>query len=537
MKEICGIGVSKGYAIGKIKFLKASSPTIEKKSVKNPEEELARLSKALKETSVFLDSLYSDAQKKVGEKDAEIFQIHKMMLEDEDFLFSVKNIIEKENLCAEYAVRTTGENFAHMFSSMEDTYMKERAKDVRDVSDRLILTLTQKNDNPYDLCGIIASDDLTPSQTVSLNKKNITAFITQKGSSSSHTAILARGMNIPAVCGAGSEINSELDGKTAVIDGYSGKIFIDPTDEILSLTEKNISLQKERENALKSQIGKETVTNGGIKINLFSNIGDISDIDSVIENDSEGIGLFRSEFIYLKKDKLPTEEEQYEIFRSAAEKMNNKKIIIRTLDIGADKTLPYLPAEKEDNPAMGLRGIRFCLSHTDIFKSQLRAILRASAHGNISLMLPMVISEQEIISARQIISQAMKELSAKNVPYNEKIEVGIMVETPSSALLSDILSKHVDFFSIGTNDLAQYTLAVDRQNPSVCGLYEKNKEAVLRLIKITAENAKKAGIWVGICGETAADLSLTQFFLDLGITELSVSPRNTLALRKKIREC
>lgn len=536
MTELFGKGVSNGYAIGKICFLGTTSPKAERKTVTDSREEIIRLEKAIDSALDSLDSLYREAVSQVGQTEAEIFNIHKMMLEDADYQTFAKNIITTERVCAEYAVSVTSEKFADMFSSMEDTYMQERSKDVRDVSDRLIRTLMGKEDKPSDFSGIIAADDLAPSQTITLDKTKVTAFITRKGSANSHTAILARGMNIPAVCSIGDALTPDLDGKTAVVDGFSGKVTVNPPKELILKTQQDIKTEKESSAIFKKLIGKPTVTTDGTKINLFSNIGGISDIENVLSNDSEGIGLFRSEFIYLGRNSLPTEQEQFEIYRSAGEKMKGKKVIIRTLDIGADKNAPYLPLGIEENPAMGLRAIRFCLFNQDIFKTQLRAILRASVYGNISIMFPMIISKSEIISAKKILFSAMSELSDEGIPYNKDIETGIMIETPASALLSDILADEVDFFSIGTNDLTQYTLAVDRQNSAVCDLINENQSAVLKLISMTAFNGRKAGIWVGVCGEMASDTSLTEFFIKSGITELSVSPHNTLRLRKKIRE-
>ncbi|MBE7011818.1 MAG: phosphoenolpyruvate--protein phosphotransferase [Ruminococcaceae bacterium] len=536
MTELFGKGVSNGYAIGKICFMGASSPKIKKKTIRDTKSEIVRLEMAVNSSLDSLDSLYREAVSKVGQTEAEIFNIHKMMLEDDDYQTFIKSIITTELVCAEYAVSVAKEKFADMFSSMEDTYMQERAKDVRDVSDRLIRKLMGKEDNPSLLSGIIAAEDLAPSQTITLDKSKVSAFITQKGSSNSHTAILARGMNIPAVCALGDSLSDDFDGKTAIVDGFSGKITIDPPKELILKIQQEIKNEKESSAIFRKLIGKPTVTTDGTKINLFSNIGGLSDIESVINNDSEGIGLFRSEFIFLGRNSLPTEDEQFEIYRSVAEKMKGKKVIIRTLDIGADKNAPYLPQSIEENPAMGLRAIRFCLFNQDIFKSQLRAILRASIYGNISIMFPMIISKSEIISTKKILFSAMSELSNDGIPYNNDIETGIMIETPAAALLSDILADEVDFFSIGTNDLTQYTLAVDRQNSAVSDLIGENQSAVLKLISMTAFNGRKAGIWVGVCGEMASDLSLTEFFIKSGINELSVSPHNTLRLRKKIRE-
>ncbi len=536
MIELKGKGVSKGYAIGKISYINPASEYIEKKVVTDCEKELNRFENALSEASAALDTLYSSAAEQVGPTEAEIFNIHKMMLEDYDYRAYAKNMIKTEKVCAEYAVSITKERFADMFSSMEDTYMRERAKDVSDVSDRLISVLKGESESTDLFCGIVAADDLFPSQTVTLDKSKVSAFITKQGSKNSHTAILARGMNIPAVCALDDALSPKYNGRTAVVDGFSGKVYIDPSDEFIVKIEKEIKKERERNALLRALIGQPSVTTDGTRIRLFANIGGISDIDSVFENDGEGIGLFRSEFIFLSRKSAPTEDEQFEIYKAAAERMGGKKIIIRTLDIGADKNADYLNIRGEDNPAMGLRAIRFCLLHQNIFKTQLRAILRASAYGNISVMFPMIIGKNEIVAAKKLLFAAMNELKGENIPFNEDIEIGIMIETPAAALLSDILAPEVDFFSIGTNDLTQYTLAVDRQNSTVSDLCSENLSSVLKLISMTAFNGKRAGIWVGVCGEMAADLSLTEFFIKSGITELSVSPRYILKLRKKIRE-
>ncbi len=537
MIELTGKGVSGGFAIGKINFIDEKAVTVEKRRVSDTDAELKRFDLALKTASGELDALYREAVLSVGKGEAEIFNIHKMMLEDFDYLSFARDMIKNECVCAEYAASVTKEKFSHMFSSMEDTYMKERAKDVRDVSDRLINILEGKNQTETcSLSGIVAAEDLTPSQTVTLDKKAVCAFITRAGSKNSHTAILARSMNIPAVAALKDSLRPEYNGHTAVIDGFSGKVYIDPTDEIIKKAEKEIRNESEVAEQLRTLAGKPTVSTDGTKINLFANIGGLTDLEGVIENDAEGIGLFRSEFIFLGRNSAPTEVEQFEIYKRAAQRMEGKKVIIRTLDIGADKNADYLNISKEENPAMGLRAIRFCLLHRDIFKTQLRAILRASAYGNISIMFPMIISRSEILSAKNILAEAKKELSAENIPFNENIEVGIMIETPAAALLSDTLAQEADFFSIGTNDLTQYALAVDRQNSAVSDLCSENIGAVLKLISMTALNGKKSGIWVGVCGELAADTSLTEFFIKSGITELSVSPRYILKLRKKIRE-
>ncbi len=536
MIELTGKGVSSGYALGKICFISSAASDMVKKSISDAAAEIQRFENAANLAVNEIDELYRNAIERIGQTEAEIFNIHKMMLEDYDYQNYAKNIIKTEMVCAEYAVNKAKEKFADMFSLMEDSYMRERAKDVRDVSDRLISVLMGKNTNSEELSGIIAADDLVPSQTVSLDKSKVSAFITRQGSKNSHTAILARGMNIPAVAALGDSLSEKYNGHIAAVDGFSGKVYIDPSEEFTLNIKNKIKSEKESFDLLQTLVGQPSITTDGTRINLFANIGGLSDIDDVLENDGEGIGLFRSEFIFLGRSSAPNELEQFEIYKTAAEKMKNKKVIIRTLDIGADKSASYLNMGVEENPAMGLRAIRFCLFHQDIFKTQLRAILRASAYGNISIMFPMIISRSEIVSAKKILASAMSELKAENIPFNESIETGIMIETPAAALLSDILSQEVDFFSIGTNDLIQYTLAVDRQNNAVSDLCNENLSSVLKLIAMTAYNGKKAGIWVGVCGELASDLSLTDFFIKSGITELSVSPRNILKLRKKIRE-
>ncbi len=536
MKELTGKGVSSGYSVGKICFIDQNKSETAMRKITDTETETARFENALSLASSELDGLYREAIERVGQTEAEIFNIHKMMLEDYDYRSFAKNLIKGEKVCAEYAVSLTKKKFADMFSSMEDTYMRERAKDVNDVSDRLIAILEGKKENSDDICGIIAAEDLVPSQTISLDKSKVSAFITRLGSKNSHTAILARGMNIPAVAALGGELLDEYNGHTAVVDGFLGKVYIDPSEDFVAKIESEIKKERENTDLLRTLVGQPSVTTDGTKINLFANIGGLSDVSGVIENDGEGIGLFRSEFIFLGRDSAPSENEQFEIYRRVAEEMQGKKVIIRTLDIGADKSAPYLNMGVEENPAMGLRAIRFCLFHQDIFKTQLRAILRASAYGNISIMFPMIISRSEIISAKKILASAMSELRSENIPFKENIETGIMIETPAAALLSDMLADEVDFFSIGTNDLIQYTLAVDRQNNAVSDLCSENLSSVLKLIAMTAWSGKKAGIWVGVCGELASDLSLTEFFIKSGITELSVSPRNILRLRKKIRE-
>ena len=536
MVIIDGKSVYEGIAVGKIKFLSKTKDKVKRYKIQNIENEFKRLKDAVELSKQQLDELYKRAYKDVGEKNAEIFNIHHMMLEDRDFIESIENIIRHESVNCEYAVAVTGENFSKMFSSMDDDYMKERANDVLDITQRIILVLNNSSEkNSPDEASIIFADDLLPSETIRLDKSKVLAFVTKKGSVNSHTAILARNMNIPAVVGVG-EFLLNPDGKTAIVDGFSGKVYIDPDDVTLNEMKRKQKKDIENKKLLENLKGKESITKDGRKINIFANIGGLSDVLPVLENDADGIGLFRSEFLYIDSDNYPSEETQFGIYKTVAQNMAGKKVIIRTLDIGADKNVDYFEIPKEENPALGYRAIRICLDRKNVFKTQLRAILRASAYGNISLMIPMIVSLEEIKKVRVIIKEIMDEFDENNIPYKKDIEIGVMIETPAAAIISDMLSKEVDFFSIGTNDLTQYTLACDRQNPKVEYLCEKPDISVLRLIEMTVKNAKKEGIWVGICGELAADLSLTEFFLDIGVDELSVSPSSVLKLRKKIRE-
>lgn len=536
MIKINGNTVSDGCTFGQIHFIKPKNNDVAKKTVLNTDLEIIKVDAAITSAVSELSNLYEKVSEKAGKSVAEIFNIQKMMLEDNDYLSHIKNLIISEKVCAEYAVSKTGVVFSEMFSLMEDTYMKERSKDVLDVSHRLISILeSNKQDDISTLSGIIAAEDLMPSQTVLLDKKSVSAFITKKGSKNSHTAILARSMNIPAIVSLGDELLEEYDGHYAAIDGPKGVVYIDPTPEIIQHICKEIEKSKENIALYQTYVGLPTVTTGGKKINLFSNVGSLSEIDEALKNDAEGIGLFRSELIYISQSTLPTEEQQFEIYKQAALKLAGKKLIIRTLDIGADKCASYLDTEKEDNPAMGLRGIRFCLKYEDIFKKQIRAILRASAYGNVSIMLPMITEKEEVLMSLKIIEEVKFDLKKLNISYKEDIETGIMIETPSAALLCDELATVCDFFSIGTNDLTQYTLAADRQNSQLYSYFNKPSSAVLKLIASVGKCAEEHGIWAGVCGEMAADPDLTPFFISSGITELSVSPPYTLKLRKKIR--
>ncbi len=537
MHIIEGKGVFGGIAIGYATVILNSQEKIKRIKIDNPEEEIEKVKNACKIAKEQLDKLYIDAVNEVGESNAEIFNIHKMMIDDRDYLESIENIIMTECINAEYATALTGDNFSKMFLSMDDEYMRERSDDVKDITERIIHAMNYKDEKPVlENASVIFANDLLPSQTIKFDKSKVLAFVTKKGSVNSHTAILARTMNIPAVVGVG-DYPEDISGKFVIVDGQDGKIYIEPDDKT-----KNILIEKKRahdENKLllENFRGVESKTLDGKKINVFANIGGLKDVLDVLSNDADGIGLFRSEFLYLDNKTYPTEEEQFETYTTVARNMAGKKVIIRTLDIGADKNIDYFNIEKEENPALGYRAIRICLDRVDVFKTQLRALLRASAYGNISIMFPMIVSLEEVIKVKSILDEVKSELYTADIPYNKDIEIGVMIETPSAVMISDKLAKEVDFFSIGTNDLTQYTLACDRQNPKVEYLCEKPDISVLRMIKIVADNAKKEGIWVGICGELASDLDLTEYFLSIGIDELSVSAPNILAIRKKITEC
>ncbi len=539
---ITGKSVYGGIAIGKIKFLKKEEASIKKKHIDNVEPEIRRYFDAKKKTKKQLEELYDKAVIEVGETNAAIFEIHSMMLDDEDFNNSIINIINSQRVNAEFAVAQTSENFSKMFSDMDDEYMKARAVDVKDISERIINSLSnngkeEKEDNNKisNEKVIICADDLAPSETVQLDKENVLAFVTFHGSANSHTAILARTMNIPAIVNLSSSFGENFDGKLAIVDGNAGKFYIDPDKTTLDEMTKKQKKDIEEKELLQELKGKENITKDGTKINVYANIGSPSDIGNVIFNDAGGIGLFRSEFLYLESKDFPSEEKQLLIYKNILENMVSKKVIIRTMDIGADKKIDYFNLEPEENPAMGYRAIRICLTQKNIFKTQLRALYRASVYGNLSIMFPMITSEWEVIEILNIIESVKKELDNENIKYSD-VEVGIMIETPAAAVISDLLAKYVDFFSIGTNDLTQYTLAVDRQNQKLETFYNSHHKAVLRMIEYTVKNAHKEGKWVGICGELAADLTLTEEFLKMGIDELSVSPSYILALRDKIRK-
>ena len=538
MITLSGKSVFGGVAIGKIAFYKRQEKQIRRYRVEDTEAEVARFENAQETAIAQLGKLYDKAMEDVGEANAAIFEVHQMMLMDLDYVDSIKNIITTQEVNAEYAVATTGDNFSQMFASMDDAYMQGRAADVKDVSDRLLGILSDAGESGVvaDEPVIVAADDLVPSETVQLDKSKVLAFATMYGSANSHTAILARTMNIPAVIGLGEGLAKEYDGHMAAIDGFTGTIYIDPDEETMkAMTEKRE--EDRRQKALLEELkGKENVTLSGQKINVYANIGNLSDVGAVLKNDAGGIGLFRSEFLYLESEDFPTEEQQFQVYKQVAENMAGKKVIIRTLDIGADKQVDYFGLDKEENPALGYRAIRICLTRPEIFKTQLRALYRASAYGQIAIMFPMIISVKEVKQIKAIIEEVKEELREAQIPFREDVELGIMIETPAAVMMSRELAKEVDFFSVGTNDLTQYTLAIDRQNQKLDTFYDPHHPAVLAMIRMAAENAHAEGKWIGICGELGADLELTEEFLAMGLDELSVSPAMVLPLRKKIRE-
>ena len=538
MKEFRGNSVSSGVALGNIAVFEKEEGEPEKKLVEDAGKELKRLADALELAKNELEALYKDAIDKVGEENALIFDIHKMMLEDLDYIENIEGLIKDEGVNAEYAVFMTGQLFSKTFADMDDDYMRARSVDVIDISKRVIRKLTGKAEVSLESSEpvIILAEDLTPGETINLDKSKVLAFVTEKGSSNSHTAILARSMNIPALVNVEFDLDdlTDVNGKFAVVDAVAGKFYVDPCDEVIANAEKleaELGIERAELNTLK---GLENVTKDGRKINIFANIGSEKDVDAVIENDAGGIGLFRSEFLYLGRNEAPGEMEQFESYKEAIVRMEGKKVIIRTLDIGADKKVDYLGLTEEENPALGYRAIRICLNDEALFKTQLRALYRASAFGNVGIMFPMITSIDEVRKIREITEKVREELVLEGKEVG-KPELGIMIETPASALISDELGKEVDFFSIGTNDLTQYTLAVDRQNEKLGGFYKPHHKAILSLIKMTCDNAHKNGIWVGICGELAGDLELTETFVDMGIDELSVSPSKVLSLRKAVR--
>lgn len=532
-----GKSVFGGIAIGKISVYQKKEQQVKRVKIDDPEQEMARYEKAKAEGIKQLQGLYDKALREVGEANAAIFEVHQMMMEDDGYNESVENIIRSQGVNAEYAVATTGDNYAQMFSAMDDDYMRERAADVRDISERLLTILNGEETGAVDAdeLKIIVAEDLAPSETVQLDKDKVLSFVTVKGSLNSHTAILARTMAIPALVNTSVSLESEMDGRLGIVDGADGTFYVDPDEETLAEMKKRQEEDLSRKQLLLTLKGKENVTLDGQKVMLYANIGNIKDLATVIQNDAGGIGLFRSEFIYLEKEDFPTEEEQFQIYRQVAQTMAGKRVIIRTLDIGADKQCDYFHMEHEENPALGCRAIRICLTRPEIFKTQLRALFRASAFGKIAIMYPMITSVQEVRKIKEIVEEVKAELTSQGVEFGNP-EQGIMIETPAAAIISDDLAKEVDFFSIGTNDLSQYTMAIDRQNPQLDLFFDPHHPAVLRMISLVMENAHKAGIWAGICGELGADQSLTKEFLAMGVDELSVSPGSILPLRKIILE-
>lgn len=538
MKKYTGKGVYGAYAIGKISLFVSHDISVERYNIEDITAEKERVKKAEELAHSQLEEIYEKALKEVGETNAQIFAIHMMMLEDEDYNESIENIIESQKVNAEYAVSVTSANFADMFSSMDDAYMQARAVDVKDISNRIIANLSGRtaNEPESDEKRIVCADDLAPSETVSLDKEKVLAFVTAHGSSNSHTAILARNMNIPAIIGVGEQCLAELrDGMEAVVDGFSGDFYVEPDEKTKAeLFEKQKS-DEQKKKLLQDLKGKENITLDGTRVNIYANIGSVDNIGQVLANDAGGIGLFRSEFLYLEKSDYPTEEQQFSVYKKVLESMAGKKVIIRTLDIGADKQVDYFCLKKEENPALGCRAIRICLTRPEIFRTQLRALFRASVYGNLGIMFPMITSVSEVEKILAICDEVKSELAKDGISYNDNTEIGIMIETPAAAMISDKLAPMADFFSVGTNDLTQYTLACDRQNPDVEKFCDTHHEAILRLIEMTARNAHEHGAWIGICGELAADLTLTETFLRMGIDELSVSPIYILPLKDKVR--
>ena len=537
MQYFQGKSVYKGIVMGPVAVLKKNDYQVKRARIEDPEAEVKRVEEAVEVSKKQLGRLYDKAVREVGEASAAIFEVHQMMLEDEDYLESMENMIRIELVNAEYAAAATGDNFAEMFAAMDDEYMKARSADVKDISERLVRNLSGEGDNDLSSMepSIIVADDLSPSETVQMDKEKILAFVTVHGSTNSHTAILARMMNIPALIGVPMDLNSLKTGMMAVVDGFSGQVIFEPEEDVQKETEKRMQEEAEKQKLLEELKGKENITPDGRKINIYANIGSVGDLGYVMENDAGGIGLFRSEFLYLGRNDFPTEEEQFQAYKQAVQTMAGKKVIIRTLDIGADKQVEYFNLGKEENPALGYRAIRICLKQPEIFKAQLRALFRAAVYGNLSVMYPMITSTEEVEKIYAIVAEVEEELKKQEVQYKIP-EQGIMIETPAAVMISDRLAEMVDFFSIGTNDLTQYTLAIDRQNEQLDDFYNPHHEAVLRMIRMVVENAHKCGIWAGICGELGADTTLTKTFLKMGIDELSVSPGCILPVRKAVRE-
>ena len=540
MVKFNGKGVYGAIALGKISVFKRKETAVKRIHVEDIQAEKLRLESAKEKAVNELQEIYNKALKEVGEANAQIFEIHMMMIQDDDYNDSISSIIETQSVNAEYAVAVTADNFSEMFAAMDDAYMQARSADVKDISNRIINCLSSDGEKSEmaDEKVIICADDLAPSETVLLDKDKVLAFVTASGSSNSHTAILARNMNIPAVIGAGEEfLKSIKNGDFAAVDGYTGEIFINPDDETKTRLENKRAEDEDKKRLLQELKGKENITLDGTKINIYANIGGVDNIGAVLANDAGGIGLFRSEFLYLESNDYPTEEQQFAAYRKVLESMAGKKVIIRTLDIGADKQVDYFNLEKEENPAMGYRAIRICLTRPEIFKTQLRALYRASAYGNLGIMFPMITSVSELDKILAICEEVKKELISEGVEVSDKVELGVMIETPAAAIISDRLAPMVDFFSVGTNDLTQYTLACDRQNAAIESFVDTHHEAILRLIEMAAKNAHANGKWIGICGELAADTTLTETFLRMGIDELSVSPTFVLKVRDAVRHC
>lgn len=537
MQYFQGKSVYKGIVMGPVAVLKKNDYQVKRARIEDPEAEVKRVKEAVEVSKKQLGRLYDKAVREVGEASAAIFEVHQMMLEDEDYLESMENMIRTELVNAEYAAAATGDNFAEMFAAMDDEYMKARSADVKDISERLVRNLSGEGDNDLSSMepSIIVADDLSPSETVQMDKEKILAFVTVHGSTNSHTAILARMMNIPALIGVPMDLNSLKTGMMAVVDGFSGQVIFEPEEDVQKETEKRMQEEAEKQKLLEELKGKENITPDGRKINIYANIGSVGDLGYVMENDAGGIGLFRSEFLYLGRNDFPTEEEQFQAYKQAVQTMAGKKVIIRTLDIGADKQVDYFNLGKEENPALGYRAIRICLKQPEIFKAQLRVLFRAAVYGNLSVMYPMITSTEEVEKIYAIVAEVEEELKKQEVQYKIP-EQGIMIETPAAVMISDRLAEMVDFFSIGTNDLTQYTLAIDRQNEQLDDFYNPHHEAVLRMIRMVVENAHKCGKWAGICGELGADLTLTEQFVRMGVDELSVAPSMILKLRKIVRE-
>lgn len=535
MVKFEGKSVFGGIAIGRLSIYNKKDNQVKRQKITDAESEIARFEDAREKAKEQLAGFYEKAVKEVGEVNAAIFEVHQMMLDDLDYIESITNMIRSQEVNAEFAVASTGDNFSQMFAAMDDDYMRERAADVKDISNRVITILqgeeeeAMTGDEPF----ILLADDLAPSETVQLDKSKVLSFVTRHGSTNSHTAILARTMNIPALIGV--DFDDAVDGKMGIVDGYTGTFYVDPDEETMAQYEAKKAEDENKKRLLLELKGKENVTLDGKKINLYANIGGVADVANALSNDAGGIGLFRSEFLYLESEDYPTEDAQFAAYKTVAENMAGKKVIIRTLDIGADKQVDYFQMEKEENPAMGYRAIRICLDRPEIFKTQLRAIYRASYYGTISIMFPMIISVKEVKRIKEIIAEVKAELTAEGIPFKD-CEIGVMIETPAAVMISDLLAEEVDFFSIGTNDLTQYTLAIDRQNPKLDNFYDSHHEAILRMLQMVVDNGHKHGCWVGICGELGADTTLTSTFLKMGFDELSVSPSMILRVREEIRK-